>query len=58
MEKIINEKLSEFLDENPSIAKFIIDKGMLASKAREAARKARELTRRKGVLEGGAFQEN
>ena len=55
VEKIINEKLGEFLEENPSIAKFIIEKGMLASKAREAARKARELTRRKGVLEGGGL---
>ena len=55
VEKIVNEKLGEFLEENPSIAKFIIEKGMLASKAREAARKARELTRRKGVLEGGGL---
>jgi DNA gyrase subunit B len=55
VEKVINEKLGEFLEENPQIAKLIIDKGALASKAREAARKARELTRRKGVLEGGGL---
>jgi len=55
VEKIINEKLGEYLEENPQIAKLIIDKGALASKAREAARKARELTRRKGVLEGGGL---
>lgn len=55
VEKVINEKLGEYLEENPQIAKLIIDKGALASKAREAARKARELTRRKGVLEGGGL---
>jgi len=55
VEKVINEKLGEFLEENPQIAKLIIDKGALASKARAAARKARELTRRKGVLEGGGL---
>ncbi len=55
VEKIVNEKLGEFLEENPQIAKSIIEKGLLASKAREAARKARELTRRKGVLEGGGL---
>ena len=54
-EKIINEKLSEFLEENPAIAKIIIEKAVLASSAREAARKARDLTRRKGVLEGGGL---
>ncbi len=54
-EKIINEKLGEFLEENPAIAKIIIEKAVLASSAREAARKARDLTRRKGVLEGGGL---
>ena len=55
VESIVNEKLSEHFEENPSIAKLVIDKAVLASKAREAARKARDLTRRKGVLEGGGL---
>jgi DNA gyrase subunit B len=55
VEKIINDKLGEFFEENPSTAKAVIDKAVLASKAREAARKARDLTRRKGVLEGGGL---
>ena len=55
VQKIVNEKLSEFFEENPNVAKQIGDKAVLASKAREAARKARDLTRRKGVLEGGGL---
>jgi len=51
VESIINEKLSDFLEENPSIVKVILDKCLTAARAREAARKARELTRRKSVLE-------
>ena len=50
-EKIVSKKLEEFLDENPAAGKIIIEKAMAASRAREAARKARELTRRKNVLE-------
>ena len=52
VEKLINEKLAEFLEENPGPAKIIIEKALLAARAREAARKARDLTRRKTVLEG------
>jgi DNA gyrase subunit B len=55
VESIVNEKLGEHFEENPSVAKLVIDKAVLASKAREAARKARDLTRRKGVLEGGGL---
>ena len=55
VESLTNEKLSEFFEENPSIAKVIIDKAVTASRAREAARKARELTRRKGLLESTAL---
>ena len=55
VESITYEKLSEFFEENPSIARTIIDKAMMASRAREAARKARELTRRKGLLESSAL---
>ncbi|HIF04973.1 MAG TPA: type IIA DNA topoisomerase subunit B, partial [Candidatus Poseidoniales archaeon] len=55
VESIVNEKLAEHFEENPSVARLVIDKAVLASKAREAARKARDLTRRKGVLEGGGL---
>ena len=51
VEGIVNEKLSIYFEENPSVAKTIIDKAFTAAKAREAARKARELTRRKSAFE-------
>jgi len=53
VESVINESLGSFLEENPSVSNKIVEKSVLASKAREAARKARELTRRKGALESG-----
>ncbi|HJM66545.1 MAG TPA: DNA topoisomerase (ATP-hydrolyzing) subunit B [Candidatus Thalassarchaeaceae archaeon] len=55
VQTIVYDKLGEFFEENPSVAKQIVEKAVLASKAREAARKARDLTRRKGVLEGGGL---
>ncbi len=55
VQTVVYEKLGEFFEENPSVAKIIIEKALLASKARKAAQKARELTRRKGVLEGGGL---
>ena len=51
VDNIVTNKLAEFFDENPATAKIIIEKAMTANRAREAARKARELTRRKNVLE-------
>ena len=55
VESIAYEKLSEFFEENPPVAHVIVEKAVLSSKAREAARKARELTRRKGLLESSAL---
>ncbi len=51
VQSLVNEKLAEFLEENPNVAKAVLDKCVSASKAREAARKARELVRRKSALE-------
>jgi DNA gyrase subunit B len=52
VESVINEAFGSFLQENPAAAKNIINKALVASRAREAARKARELVQRKGALEG------
>lgn len=51
VDSIVSEKFEAFLEENPASAKIIMDKAMTAARAREAAKKARELTRRKTVLE-------
>jgi DNA gyrase subunit B len=55
VETLLNEKLGSFFEENPSVARKIIEKTVEAARAREAARKARELTRRKSALESGSL---
>ncbi|MBI4654435.1 MAG: DNA topoisomerase (ATP-hydrolyzing) subunit B [Nitrospirae bacterium] len=51
VESLVNDALSTYFEQNPSVARKIIEKAILAARARDAARKARELTRRKGALE-------
>ena len=55
VENTMTSKLSEYFEENPATARAILDKALAASRAREAARKARELTRRKGLFEGSSL---
>ena len=55
VQAFVNERLGAFLEQNPPIARRIINKAIEASRAREAARKARDLTRRKGALDGGGL---
>jgi DNA gyrase subunit B len=55
VQALVNEKLGMFLEQNPPVAKKIINKAIEAARAREAARKARDLTRRKGALDGGGL---
>ncbi len=55
VESILNEGLGDFLEENPSSARAVLDKALTAARAREAARKARDLARRKGILDGASL---
>jgi DNA gyrase subunit B len=55
VQALVNEKLGGYLEQNPPVARKIINKAIEAARAREAARKARDLTRRKGALDGGGL---
>jgi DNA gyrase subunit B len=55
VESIINEELGTYFEEHPSVARRIVDKAVVAARARDAARKARDLTRRKGALDSGSL---
>jgi DNA gyrase subunit B len=55
VESVVNEYLGAFLEENPPIARRIVERVLLSARAREAARKARDLTRRKGALDSGSL---
>jgi DNA gyrase subunit B len=55
VQAFVNERLGAFLEQNPQVARKIINKAIDAARAREAARKARDLTRRKGALDGGGL---
>jgi DNA gyrase subunit B len=55
VQQIVNDGLGAFLEENPPIGRRIVEKAIIAARAREAARKARDLTRRKGALESGGL---
>jgi DNA gyrase subunit B len=55
VQAFVNERLGSFLEQNPTVARKIINKALEAARAREAARKARDLTRRKGALDGGGL---
>ncbi len=55
VDNTVSQKLADYFEENPNTARAIIDKALAASRAREAARKAREATRRKGLLEGSTL---
>ena len=55
VQAFVNERLGAFLEQNPPVARKIINKAIEAARAREAARKARDLTRRKGTLDGGSL---
>ena len=55
MDNIVSNQLEIFLEQNPNVARITVEKSVMAQRAREAARKARDLTRRKSALEGSSL---